>query len=53
MMAAHPRMVEMQTSAGVIVPLIMILKPTHSMADVSCSTVSVGSMLNLLDNGWD
>jgi len=47
LMAAHPRRCEMQVSAGVIMSLTMILKPRHSKADVSCSTVSLGLMIDL------
>lgn len=49
LMAAHPRRYEMQLSAGVIVSL-PILKPRHSKADISCSTDSLGLMVDL--NCW-
>jgi len=46
LMAARPRKCEMQVSAGVIMSLTMIFKPRHSKADVSCSTVSLGLMID-------
>ena len=50
LMAAHPRRYEMQPSARVIVPLTMILTPTHSKDDVHYSRDSLGLMIDL--NCW-